>query len=181
MGGATLRRNNSVMDGLFRQHNGWLMKWLGRQRWTVVPPEDLASDVFLALLQMPAVGSVREPRAMMTTVARRLILDARRRNDLQRAYEAELALMPEAVEISAEERLIVVQALQAIDAMLARLSTKARTAFLMSQVDGLPYAEIAAELKVSVSMVRKYVAQGFRAALCANAGIGSVTTRGTHS
>ncbi|WP_243988580.1 sigma-70 family RNA polymerase sigma factor [Methylobacterium sp. J-092] len=179
MGVASVRQNNSVMDGLFRQHNGWLMKWLGRQRWTVVPPEDLASDVFLALLQMPGAGSVREPRAMMTTIARRLIFDARRRNDLQRAYEAELALMPEALEISAEERLIVVQALRAIDVMLARLSTKARTAFLMSQIDGLPYAEIAAELKVSVSMVRKYVAQGLRAALCADAGIGTAAARET--
>ncbi len=177
MGVVSLRQNNSVMDGLFRQHNGWLTKWLGRQRWTVAAPEDLASDVFLALLQMPAIGSVREPRAMMTTIARRLILDARRRNDLQRAYEAELALMPEALEISAEERLIVVQALKAIDAMLLRLSTKARTAFLMSQIDGLPYAEIAAELKVSVSMVRKYVAQGLRAAYYAEVTAAASGTR----
>ncbi len=164
--------NIAVTDLLYRQHNGWLTKWLSKQRWTVMLAEDIASDVFLTLLQMPAVGAVREPRAMMTTIARRLIFDARRRNDLQRAYETELALMPEALEISAEERLIVVQALESIDAMLATLSPKARTAFLLSQVDGLPYAEIAAELKVSISMVRKYVAQGFRAAYLANARAG---------
>jgi RNA polymerase sigma-70 factor (ECF subfamily) len=169
MGTVPFLQNTAIMDSMFRQHNGWLTKWLNKQRWTVAPAEDIASDVFLTLLQMPSVASVREPRAMMTTIARRLVFDARRRNDLQRAYEAELALMPEAIEISAEERLIVVQALKAIDAMLATLSIKARTAFILSQVDGMPYAAIAAELKVSVSMVRKYIAQGFRAAYLASA------------
>lgn len=157
-------RNAPVLDGLFREHSPWLSGWLGRQCWTVVSPEDLASDVFLALLQVPDLAAVRQPRAMMTTIARRLIYDARRRDDLRRSYEAELALLPEALDLSPEERLILVQALQAIDAMLARLSPKARRAFLMSQIDGMAYADIAAALKVSVSMVRKYVAQGLRAA-----------------
>lgn len=106
---------------------------------------------------------------MMTTIARRLIYDARRRSDLQRAYEAELANMPEALEVSAEERLIILQALHAIEDMLQSLSPRARTAFVMSQIEGEPYAVIAAELKVSVSMVRKYVAKGLRAAYLASA------------
>ncbi|CAO4152174.1 hypothetical protein PKCBPO_03622 [Methylorubrum thiocyanatum] len=75
--------------------------------------------------------------------------------------------LPEALEISAEERLILIQALQAVEAMLSTLSYKARTAFLRSQIQGTPYAEIADELGVSVSMVRKYVAQGLRAAYAA--------------
>lgn len=173
MAASVLWQQASVLDRIFREHSGWLASWVRKQRWTVISPEDLSSEVFLALLQMPAIGGVREPRAMMTTIARRLVYDARRRNDLQRAYEAELALMPEASEISAEDRLIVVQALEAVDAMLATLPAKARTAFLMSQLDGMRYADIAVELKVSVSMVRKYVAQGFRAAYLANARQGS--------
>lgn len=163
-GAMTFDRRNFTVDRLFRDHSQWLTRWLNRQRWTAVSPDDLTADVFMALLQLPDLEAVRQPRAMMTTIARRLICDARRRSDLRLAYEAELAAMPEAVEMSAEDRLILVQALQAIDTLLARLSLKARTAFLMSQIDGLPYAEIAAELKVSVSMVRKYVAQGLRAA-----------------
>lgn len=164
MGAISSLTNVSTIDTWFRAHHGWLTKWLNRQRWTILASEDVASEVFLALLQMPTLSSVREPRAMMSTIARRLIFDARRRNDLKRAYETELALLPEAMEISAEERLIVLQALEAIDTMLASLSPKARKAFLMSQVDGLPYATIAADLDVSVSMVRKYVARGLRAA-----------------
>jgi RNA polymerase sigma-70 factor (ECF subfamily) len=126
--------------------------------------DDLTSDVFLALLTIPNLEAVSQPRAMMTTIARRLIHDARRRDDLRRSYESELMALPEALEISAEDRLILIQALQALDAMLSTLSHKARTAFLRSQIEGVSYAEIADELGVSVSMVRKYVAQGLRAA-----------------
>lgn len=162
--GLSIGRNTHILDFLFRQHSGWLLRWLGRQRWTVSSAEDIASDVFLALMTMPNLEVLREPRAMMTTIARRLIYDARRRSDLQVAYEAELLALPQELEIPADERLIMLQALQAIDAMLAGLSPKARTAFLMSQIDGARYADIAAELKISVSMVRKYVAQGLREA-----------------
>lgn len=27
--------DRAALDGMFRKHNGWLMRWLGRQRWTV--------------------------------------------------------------------------------------------------------------------------------------------------
>ncbi|WP_244479366.1 MULTISPECIES: sigma factor [unclassified Rhizobium] len=87
------------MNRVFRDHQGWLTRWLGRQRWTVHSAEDVASDVFLVMLRMPHIAAVREPRAMMTTIVRRLIYDARRRNDLQRAYEAELANLPEAMTV----------------------------------------------------------------------------------
>ena len=43
--------------------------------------------------------------------------------------------------------------------MLDRLNPKARAAFLLSQLDGLTYAEIAAQLAVSERMVKKYMAQ----------------------
>jgi RNA polymerase sigma-70 factor (ECF subfamily) len=166
--GLRLPQDHVVMDRAFRDHYGWLTSWLRRKRWIVHCPEDIASDVFLAMLSMPHVSAIREPRAMMRTIAQRLIYDARRRNDLQRAYEAELAAMPEALDVSAEERLIIIQALQAVEAVLQTLSAKARIAFVRSQIDGQPYAVVAVELGVSVSMVRKYVAQGLRAAYLAN-------------
>ena len=117
-----LHRNHTTLDRLFRMHSSWLTGWLNRQRWTVHSSEDLASDVFCALLAIPNLDAVSQPRAMMTTIARRLIYDARRRDDLRRSYESELMALPEALEISAEERLILIQALQAVEAMLSTLS-----------------------------------------------------------
>ncbi|CAO4176700.1 sigma-70 family RNA polymerase sigma factor [Methylorubrum extorquens] len=159
--------NRRTLEEIFRAHNGWLKNWLRKQSWTVQSAEDLASDVFCALLTVPNIGAIRQPRAMMTTIARRLIYDECRRHDLHAAYKAELTFLPEVLEVSAEDRLILIQALQAVETILANLPRKARIAFLMSQIEGIPYAVIAVELNVSVSMVRKYVAQGLRAAYAA--------------
>jgi RNA polymerase sigma factor (sigma-70 family) len=54
---------------------------------------------------------------------------------------------------------LVVEALMQVDAMLARLPNKVRRAFLLSQLHGMTYAAIGAELGVSERMVKKYMAQ----------------------
>ena len=46
-----------------------------------------------------------------------------------------------------------------IDAMLDGLSGKTREAFLLSQLEGLTYSDIAQKLGVSASSVKKYVAR----------------------
>ena len=43
--------------------------------------------------------------------------------------------------------------------MLDGLNVKAREAFLLSQLEGLTYADIASRLAVSVSSVKKYIAK----------------------
>ncbi len=152
-----------MVETLFREHSSWLGSWLSRQPWTVHASEDIVADVFLSLLTLPNVESVREPRAMMTTIAKRIIFDARRRKKLQNAYEEALLAIPEAMDVSPEERLILVQALQKVDVVLSRLTPRARAAFLMSQIDGMSNKEIAQELNVSLSAVSKYMTQGFSA------------------
>ncbi|MNY74552.1 putative RNA polymerase sigma factor FecI [compost metagenome] len=53
------------------------------------------------------------------------------------------------------------QTLREVDALLAALSDKVRTAFLLSQLDGLTYEQIGAELGVSVRTVKRYMAEAF--------------------
>jgi RNA polymerase sigma-70 factor (ECF subfamily) len=109
---------------------------------------------------MDDLASIREPRAMMTTIARHIMIELFRRNKLRKAYEAELAALPVTSVASPEHQMIILEALRAIDEVLSTMSSKARRAFLMSQIDGMKYADIAREVGVSVSMVRKYIAQG---------------------
>ncbi|NMG65972.1 sigma-70 family RNA polymerase sigma factor [Azoarcus indigens] len=145
---------------LYRDHNGWLLGWLRRQVGCGHAAADIAHDTFVCVLEKPrAMDGVKEPRAWLVTIARRLVFANWRRQDLERAWVAELAALPEAVAPSEEERAIVVETLFAIDRLLDGLSDKARRAFLLSQLDGLTYAEIAAELGVSVSRVRQYMTQ----------------------
>ena len=52
-----------------------------------------------------------------------------------------------------------------IDAMLDALPPIVRTTFLLSQLDGMAYGDIAVHLKVSLTSVKRYMAQAFRQCL----------------
>ena len=74
------------------------------------------------------------------------MIDHLRRVHLERAWLQVLAEQPEALDISAEQRVALLQTLFELDAMLAALGTKVREAFLLSQVDGLPYKQTLVDL-----------------------------------
>lgn len=157
------------VDRLYADHHGWLLGWLRRKLGDAHQAADLAQDTFLRLLSTPAAEAalpdLHEPRAYLTTVAQRLLLNHYRRLSLERAWLEALALSPQAVAASPEERLSMLQSLQALDAMLAALPAKTRSAFLLSQLEGLSYGDIAAQLGVTVRSVKRYMAQAFEECL----------------
>lgn len=148
-----------AVDKLYGEHHGWLLSWLRYKLGSAHLAADLAHDTFVRVLATRSRAAIVQPRAYLRTIAHGLAVNHWRRQDIERAYLELLAAMPPELAPSPEERLLVLEALHQADAMLARLSTRARRAFLMHQVDGSTYAEIAAELGVSERMVRKYMAQ----------------------
>ncbi len=155
---------------LYSHHHGWLQGWLRRKLGDAHHAADLAQDTFVRILvacraEELALDAVREPRAYLTTVARRVLLNHYRRNSLEHAWLAALAACPQAHATSPEDRLIVLQTLHEIDAMLDALPAKARTAFLLSQLEGLSYAQIALQLDVALRTVKRYMAQAFEECL----------------
>jgi RNA polymerase sigma-70 factor (ECF subfamily) len=146
----------------FQQHYTWLARRMGGKTGCRFGAEDIASEAFAQLLQRPGWQDTREPRALLTTIAQRLLYDIWRRRDLEEAYVAWAATQPQATLPSPEDRALILETLTTIDRMLDGLSAKARTAFLYSQLDGLTYPEIAQRLQVSVRMVQKYMTQAMR-------------------
>lgn len=144
---------------LYRSHHGWLHGWLRRRLGCTHRAADLAHDTFVRLLRPGALSELREPRAFLTTVAHGLMVNQLRRQDIERAYLEALAARPEPLAPSPEERALILETLQQIDTLLDRLPPRARAAFLLSQLEGLSYADIATRLEVSVSMVKKYMLQ----------------------
>ncbi|CAG9226731.1 RNA polymerase sigma-70 factor (ECF subfamily) [Paraburkholderia tropica] len=151
----------------FRHSYGWLTGCMHRLVGSSSDAEDLAASAFTELAAHPDVSAIRQPRALLTTIARRLTFEHWRRRDIERAYLARLALAPEPVAPAPEVALEAVQEILLIDAALQQLSARAREAFILSQFEDMKYADIAARLGVSVSMVRKYVAQAL--VLCCEA------------
>lgn len=150
----------AAFSEIYASHHGWLHTWLRRRMGCSHLAADLTHDTFLRLLSKPSViDQVREPRAFLSTIAHGLMVNHLRRQELERAYLHALAVLPEAVCPSPESRAIVLETLLEIDAMLDGLPAKVRQAFLLSQLEGLPYAEIAERLSVSISMIKKYMLQ----------------------
>ena len=148
------------LQQLYSEHHGWLNAWLRKRLGCAHNAADLAQDTFLRLLAKDTdLPSLREPRAYLSTVAHSLLVNFWRRQAIERAYLDALARQPEQFAPSPEERELIMETLLAIDAMLQRLPSKVRQAFLWSQLDGLTYGVIAERLQVSERMVKKYMAQ----------------------
>ena len=154
--------HSELVGALYRDHRGWLLAWLRRNVACPQRAEDLSQDTFVRLLGRTELQAPREPRAFLAAIAKGLLFDYFRRAALEQAWLNELMLIPEAEQPSPEAQQLILEDLKAIDRMLAKLSSKARAAFLHSRLDGMTHAEIAERLGVSVPRVRQYLAQGIR-------------------
>ncbi|MFO6283321.1 sigma-70 family RNA polymerase sigma factor, partial [Pseudomonas aeruginosa] len=99
------------------------------------------------------------PRAFLRTIARGLVIDHWRREELQRAYLESIAHLPEAQAPSPEARELVLELLEEISRMLDGLKPKVRTAFLLAQCEDLSHRQIAERMGVSQRSVERYVAE----------------------
>ena len=79
----------------------------------------------------------------------------------EQAYLDALALLPEDCVPSPEQRWILLETLQALDELLDGLPGPVRRAFLLSQLEGLGYQEIAERLQVSERTIKRYMAQAY--------------------
>ncbi|VXB14909.1 RNA polymerase, sigma 19 factor; KpLE2 phage-like element [Pseudomonas sp. 8BK] len=150
-----------VFSGLYRGHHSWLLGWLRQRLGCPDNAADLAQDTFVRLLNQRAPMEVREPRAFLASIARGLLIDHYRRSDLEMAYLEALRHLPEAEMPSPERQVLVMETLIEIDRLLDGLKPRVREAFLLSQLEGLGYAQIAERLGLSVSSIQQYMTQAF--------------------
>jgi RNA polymerase sigma-70 factor (ECF subfamily) len=163
----TVAAPHQHFNTLYCQHHGWLQRWLGFKLGNTSDAADLAHDTFIRLIGRSDLATVREPRALLTTVAHGLMVNRFQRLALERAYLEALAALPVPLAISPEQRMLILETLHEIDAMLDALPPRVRQAFLLSQLDGLPYADIAVRLGVSLITVKRYMKQAFLQCLLA--------------
>lgn len=154
------RQLNEEIHALYIDHHGWLKGWLRRRLHSAGDAADLAHDTFLRLLAREAPIAAREPRAFLATVARGLVANFYRRQQIESAYLEALAALPEAEAPSPETRALVLETLVEIDRRLSALPAPVRRAFLLFQFDGMPQADIATQLGVSLATVQRYVVRG---------------------
>ena len=152
---------------LYANHHGWLYGWLRRKLGNAADAADLAHDTFVRIMvsrKLPAQLG-KEPRALLTHIAKGLVVNHWRRQDVERAYLEAVAHLPEPETPSPETRLIIIEALMRIDTMLASLSARTREMFLLAQLDGMTLQQIAEHTHTPVITVRRHIHKALMACM----------------
>ncbi|CAB3732827.1 sigma-70 family RNA polymerase sigma factor [Achromobacter piechaudii] len=153
---------------LYRDHHGWLSTWLRKKLGNSSDAADLAHDTFVRLMTgRRKDGAGPEPRALLTHIAKGLVVDHWRRRALEDAYLAVVAQLPPREAPSPEHRAQILETLHAIDTTLSALPAKTREIFLSSQFDGMTYADIATRERVSLATVKRHMQRALTACLIA--------------
>ena len=149
----------SDFQALYAEHHGWLLRWLKRRLHDAGLAGDLAQDTFIKVLVARSSAAIIQPRPFLATIASRLLANHCRREELERAYLDALAHLRAPQVPSPEMRFMVLETLHEIDAMLDALPPLVKRAFLLSQLNGLKYQDIAEQLGVSLITVKRYMKQ----------------------
>lgn len=150
------------LTALYREHRTWLESWLRRRVGNAWDAADISQDTFLRVLSSAQpLADLREPRAYLLTVGKRLLSNFYTRRSLEQAYLEALAQLPEECVPSPEQRWLLLETLHALDEVLDGLAAPVRRAFLLSQLHGLGYREIAEQLSISERTVKRYMAQAY--------------------
>lgn len=147
-----------AVQALYINHHGWLNVWLRARLGNAADAADLAQDTFVRLLQRTERLELKAPRAFLRTIARGLVIDHWRREEIERAYLETIAHLPEAQTPSAESRALILELLENIARMLEGLKPKVRQAFLLAQCEGFTHKQIAEHMGLSLRSVERYVA-----------------------
>ena len=111
-------QHTALFTAVYGEHHTWLQRWLYRRLGCPEVAADLAQDTFVRVLHKRALSEVEQPRAYLATIAHSLFVNLLRRRQLEQSYLEALAQLPEALMPSPEERLQLLQTLDALDIML---------------------------------------------------------------
>lgn len=159
-----LAREQPRAFGVFyRRHAEAVQGYFRRRVPDVETAFDLTAETFAAALRsVPRYEPRPEPaRAWLFAIARNTLSEALRRGQVQDQARRALMMQPLVLDDSDVESLSLLEETPALEA-LADLPAEQREALTARHVEGDSYAEIAARLTCSESVVRQRVSRGLR-------------------
>jgi len=121
---ATMPSHHATLRSLYIDHHGWLNTWLRSKLGNAADAADLAQDTFVRLLNRHELLELKAPRAFLRTVAKGIVIDHWRREELERAYLEAIAHLPCNESPSPESRELVFELLESIAKMLDGLAPR---------------------------------------------------------
>lgn len=150
----------TLVAGLVATHGDQLQRFLVARVRNVADVPDMVQEVYLRMLRVPNVESIRSPEAYLFTVAQHVIYQ----HTLSQSTTPPLVELTQILKTppapSAADPALEADALQCLEELqraLDELSPKIRATFLLHRRDGLSIEEIGTRLGISRGMVKKYL------------------------
>ncbi|HCW17531.1 MAG TPA: RNA polymerase subunit sigma [Achromobacter sp.] len=153
---------HDAIQTLYVEHHRWLLGFLRRRLGGSDHAADLAHDTFERIMGVDSQPILAQPRAYLTTVAKRLLFRHHRRGAIEAAYLDVLAARGEPCEPSVESRLIVVETLVELCRLVDGMDARTRGIFLLAQLEGLSYPDVAHRMGCSLDIVKKTMSKALQ-------------------
>ncbi len=151
------------LNQLVEESGEALIRFLGRRLANRAEAEDLAQEVYLRLMRVVDVNSIRDPHSFALRVAANVAYEWRMA--ARNRFEHVTATLEGADERGGPYRQVLqAQQMKRLAQALDRLSPTQRTIVLLHRRDGMTYQQIADFVGLSVQMVNKHLARSI--ALC---------------
>jgi RNA polymerase sigma-70 factor (ECF subfamily) len=152
----------ALITGLVASHGVKLRRFLLLRVRNAADVPDMLQEVYLRMLRVPNVESIRSPEAYLFTVAQHVVQQHSLRQSAT-PPSVELSEMLDSAravpDVDPVLELDAQQCLEQLQSELDRLSPKLRATFLLHRRDGLSLDEIAERLGTSLPMVKKNLMQ----------------------
>jgi RNA polymerase sigma-70 factor (ECF subfamily) len=158
-----IRDGAAALKLLFQEHSRAVRRHISGIVDRLDVAEELTQETFVRLLSSERT-QLDSPRGFLFRTAQNLALDhvrRARRVPMGRLDDQPAEFFTDGAP-SAEERLAAQQELAIMRAVLLELPPKCRQAFLLVRLEELSHREAAAELGISQTMVRKYLARAIK-------------------
>jgi RNA polymerase sigma factor (sigma-70 family) len=140
--------------------HGDLLKFLARRTSVPADAHDVAQEVYLRLLRVDRLHLIRQPRSYLLRIAANVLYEWHLRDRRQQQVPIdELEYLPS--EESPEHRTAATLRSELLSIEVSRLPAPMRIALVLQVRDGLSYQQIAARMKVTPRMVKRYLLTAF--------------------
>jgi RNA polymerase sigma factor (sigma-70 family) len=146
---------------VYQQHHDWLQGWLRKKTGNSWDAADIAHDTFVRVMDKDKLQLGAEPRALLVHIAKGLVIDRWRHQQVEQAYRETLAQLSPELWPSVEEQLLLLESLQQVDRLLQSMPGQTRAIFLLAQLDGLTYQQIAKQLDISLITVKRHMRKAY--------------------
>jgi RNA polymerase sigma-70 factor (ECF subfamily) len=149
-----------LVTDLVASHGTQLRRFVFARARNLADVPDIVQEVYLRMLRIPNIDSVRSPEAYLFTVAQHVVQQHTIRQSASPPAVEVTQLLNEPATTQDSDPALALEAQQCLERLqraLEELSPKARATFMLHRRDGLSFDEIARRLETSRPMVKKYL------------------------